>query len=240
MLRDSLSGDTCEESLDATAIPIASINLPQPEAVDKRLFGVIPNYRADQMQAVYTPITTAQKYRIAKDDSFDWPNYFLLAGFAMQAQLADGGHVGVESFGKFYARALGDQIIGSYVTEAILPSLLHEDPRYFRLGTGTFFHRASYATTRIFVTKLDNGKSRVYLSELVGNAAVIAITTSYYPDSRTAPMALERYGLNLGNDALSNMLTEFWPDIKRRLPFRKHPAPSQISAEALGGSSSAH
>ena len=216
--------------------------MPQPEAVDKRLFGVIPNYRADEMQAVYKPITTAQKYHIAKQDSFDWPNYFLLAGYAMQAQMADDGkgHDGVESFGKFYARALGDQIIGSYVTEAILPSLLHEDPRYFRLGTGTFLHRASYATTRVFVTKLDNGKSRVYLSELVGNAVVIAITTSYYPDSRSAPEALERYGLTLGNDALSNLLTEFWPDIKRRLPFHKHPAPSPISAEALGGSSAAH
>ncbi len=164
------SGATCEENLDATVIPIAPINLPQPEAVDKRLFGVIPNYRADEMQAVYKPITTAEKFRIAKNDSFDWPNYFLLAGFAMQAQLADGGNGGVESFGKFYARALGDQIIGSYVTEAILPSLFHEDPRYFRLGSGTFFHRASYATTRVFVTKLDNGKSRVYLSELAGNA----------------------------------------------------------------------
>src|SRR5579863_1692151 len=73
------SGESCEETLDASSIPIAPIDLPQPEAVDKRLFGVIPNYRADEMQAVYTPITTAQKYRIAKNDSFDWPNYFLLA-----------------------------------------------------------------------------------------------------------------------------------------------------------------
>ena len=233
-------GAACEETLDATAIPIAPINLPQPEAVEKRLFGVIPNYRADQMQAVYKPITTAEKYHIAKQDSFDWPNYFLLAGFAMQSKLADGGGGGVESFAKYYARAFGDQIIGSYVTEAILPSLLHEDPRYFRLGIGTFRHRASYATTRVFVTKLDNGKSRVYLSELAGNAVVIAITTSYYPDSQTAAMAAERYGLNIGNDVLSNLLTEFWPDIKRRLPFRKHLAPSPISAEALGGSSSSH
>jgi hypothetical protein len=237
------SSETCEEALDASAIPIAAIALPQPEAVDKRLFGVIPNYRADELQPVYHPLTTAQKYHIARQDSFDWPNYFLLAGFAAQSQLAAGGfekNGGMEGFGKYYARALGDQIIGSYVTEAILPSLLHEDPRYFRLGTGTFLHRSSYAVTRVFVTRLDNGKSRIYLSELAGNAGVIAITSLYYPESQSAAAGAVRYGLNIGNDAVSNMLTEFWPDIKHRLPFRKHPAPSPISAEALGGTPSGH
>jgi hypothetical protein len=233
----------CEDALDASAIPIAPIALPQPEAADKRLFGIIPNYRADEMQAVYTPISTAQKFRIARDDSFDWPNYFLLAGVAAQSQVAAGGfdkNGGMEGFGKYYARGFADQIIGAYLTEAILPSLLHEDPRYFRLGAGTFFHRSSYAVTRVFVTRLDNGKSRIYLSELAGNAGVIAITSLYYPESQSAAAGAVRYGLNIGNDAVSNMLTEFWPDIKHRLPFRKHPAPSPISAEALGGTPVGH
>jgi hypothetical protein len=219
---------------EAPISPIDSIVLlPPPEPVAKRLFGVIPNYRADQIQGVYQPITTREKYQIARNDSFDWPNYFLLAGFALQSQVAAGGfdhNGGVEGFGKFYARALGDQVIGSYVTEAILPSLLHEDPRYFRLGTGTFFHRASYAATRVFVTRLDNGKSRLYISELAGNAGVVAITTLYYPQSRSAALGAERYAMNIGNDAMSNLLTEFWPDIKHHLPFHRRPAPALLSA----------
>ena len=239
------SSEPCEGPQEASEIPIAPIALPQPEAVEKRLFGVIPNYRADELQPVYHPITTAQKFRIARNDSFDWPNFFLLAGYAAQAQLAAGGFYkngGMEGFGKYYARAFGDQVIGSYVTEAILPSLLHEDPRYFRLGKGTFLHRSSYAITRVFVTRLDNGKSRIYLSELAGNASVVAITSLYYPESQSAAAGAVRYGLNIGNDAVSNMLTEFWPDIKHRLPFRKHPppSPSSISAEALGGTPSGH
>jgi hypothetical protein len=208
--------------------PDPVVALPQPEPVSKRLFGIIPNYRADQIQAVYQPITTREKYRIARSDSFDWPNYFLLAGYALQSQVASGGfshNGGVAGFGEFYARSVGDQIIGSYVTEAILPSLLHEDPRYFRMGSGTFWHRVTYATSRILITRTDNGKPSFNISEVVGNAGVVALTTLYYPDSRSAEEAAERYGMALGNDAISNLLTEFWPDIKRHLHLRPHHTP---------------
>jgi hypothetical protein len=191
------------------------------------LFGVIPNYRADSTQAVYKPISTAEKFLIARNDSFDWPNYFLLVGYALQSQIASGGfnhNGGIGSFGEFYARSVADQVIGSYITEAIMPSLLHEDPRFFRLGIGSIRHRAYSATSRIFVTRSDNGGARVNISELVGNMGVIAATTLYYPDSRSASEAAERYGMALGNDTISNLLTEFWPDIKRRLPFFHHGA----------------
>lgn len=206
---------------------IAPAEAPQvvAEPVSKRLFGIIPNYRADQAQDTYKPLTSGEKYRIARSDSFDWPNYFLLAGFALQSQVAAGGfshNGGFTGFTQYYARAFGDQIIGSYVTEAILPSLLHEDPRFFRLGAGSFWHRVYYASSRILVTRADSGKPRLYVSEIAGNAAVVAITSSYYPDSRSPSEAAERFGLALGNDAISNLMTEFWPDIKRRLRFRRY------------------
>ncbi len=204
--------------------PIAPVAPANPElgTVDKRLFGVIPNYRADQMQAVYKPISVREKFQIAHSDSFDWPNYFLLVGYTLQSQIASGGFThngGLKGFGEFYARGVGDQIIGSYFTEAILPSLLHEDPRFFRLGVGSVWHRAYYATSRIFVTRLDNGRVRFNMSEVLGNIGVVTVTSFYYPSSQSAPQGLERYSMALGNDAISNLLTEFWPDVKRRLPF---------------------
>jgi hypothetical protein len=195
---------------------------PQPGAVDKRLFGVIPNYRAEQIQAVYTPISTREKFRIARSDSFDWPNYFLLVGYALQSQIAANGfknNGGIASFGEYYARGMADQVMGSYVTEAIMPSLLHEDPRFFRLGTGSVWRRAYYATSRVFVARLDNGGTRFNISEIIGNMGVTAVSTFYYPNSQSAGEAAERYGMALGNDAISNLLTEFWPDVKRRVPF---------------------
>lgn len=192
------------------------------DKVSKRVFGIIPNYRADQLQAEYTPLSVAEKFKIARSDSFDWPNFLLLAGYALQAQVAAGGFLhsgGLNGFGRYYSRSLADQVSGSYITEAILPSLLHEDPRYFRLGKGHTFFRAYNATSRVFVTKRDDGSTGFYISEIVGNVAVTAIGNLYYPDSRSFPASAERYGMSLGNDMISNLLTEFWPDIKRKVPF---------------------
>lgn len=221
----SVTSERAAEGSEITELAPVEHHLGSSEPVSKRLFGIIPNYRADQAQDTYKPLTTAQKYRIARSDSFDWPNYFLLAGFALQSQVAAGGfshNGGFSGFTQYYGRAFGDQIIGSYFTEAILPSLLHEDPRFFRLGSGTFWHRASYAASRVLITRADSGKARLYVSELAGNAAVVAITSSYYPDSRSPSEAAERFGMALGNDAISNLMTEFWPDLKRRLRFGHH------------------
>jgi hypothetical protein len=209
-------------------LPIAPAQ-PQPslesQAVPKRLFGVIPNYRAEQFKADYQPLTTREKFAIAHSDSFDVPNYFLLVGYAVQSQIASGGfshNGGLAGFAQSYSRSVGDQIIGSYVTEAIMPSLLHEDPRFFRLGTGTVWYRARNAASRIFVTRKDDGRNAFNISEVAGNAGVVALTTVYYADSRTASESFERFSMALGNDMVSNLLTEFWPDIKRRVPFHRH------------------
>ena len=219
------ASDVGADANDAPEIAPLEGMLPAPEPVSKRLFGIIPNYRASETPENYKPLTTAEKYHMAFQDSFDWPNFFLLAGYAAQSQIAAGGfhhNGGMAGFGKYYARGFGDQIIGSYVTDAILPSLLHDDPRYFRLGTGTFWRRTYYAASRILVTRRDNGKSRFNIAEIAGNIGVDAITTWYYPDSQSASEGLERFGMQLGNDVISNMLTEFWPDIKHRLRPLQH------------------
>ena len=103
---------------DAPEIAPLESALPLPEPVSTRLFGVIPNYRASETLETYKPLTTAEKYHIAFEDSFDWPNFFLLAGYAAQSQIAAGGfhhNGGLPVFGEYYARGFSDQIIGSYI-----------------------------------------------------------------------------------------------------------------------------
>jgi hypothetical protein len=92
--------------------------------------------------------------------------------------------------------------------------------RYFRRGTGTKLGRTYYALTRILVTRTDAGGTQFNFSEIAGNAAAVAISNAYNPDTRNAGENLEKLGLQLGTDAISNVLKEFWPDVKRKLHHR--------------------
>jgi hypothetical protein len=218
---------SAEEPAAGTAIAAPRIvpNTLPILPVQKRLFGVIPNYRADQDSPDYHPLTVWEKFKIAEKDSFDWPNYFMTAGFAMQTQMAVSGMHGRamgRTFAGYYARSFADQLIGSYITEAAMPALLHEDPRFFRSGTGTLTRRSWRAVRQVLVTRTQNGKERFNFSEILGNSAVTAVTSLYYPDNRKLSAGAERVALQLGNDAISNMLTEFWPDIRRRAQAWRH------------------
>ena len=132
--------------------PVFAQNSPDPNAAadpirpsetektkDKRVFGVLPNYRTAEDTGVYEPITAKQKLTIATKDTLDYPLFALGAGFAGLAQLAnqhpDFGQ-GTKGYAHRYATAYADQFTGNYLTEGFLPVLFHEDPRYFRRGAG--------------------------------------------------------------------------------------------------------
>jgi hypothetical protein len=106
------------------------------------------------------------------------------------------------------------------MTEGIFPTLLHQDPRYFRRREGSARSRLGYAISRLFITRGDSGRNQFNYSELAGAATSLAISNSYYPDGRSVGNNLGRYGVQLGFDAASNVLKEFWPDLKRKLPRR--------------------
>jgi len=103
------------------------------------------------------------------------------------------------------------------MTEGIMPAMLHEDPRYFRLGEGTMRHRLGYAVTRIFVTRMDSGRNGFNFAEVVGNSAAVALSNAWYPDTRDVSDNVQKLAIQLATDAFSNVLKEIWPDVKRRL-----------------------
>jgi hypothetical protein len=107
------------------------------------------------------------------------------------------------------------------MTEAIYPTLLHQDPRYFRRGTGSGLSRLGYAMGQIFWTHKDSGGTQFNYSEVLGNSTAVAISNAYYPDNRTASDAVSKLGIQLSVDMASNVLKEFWPDVERKLN-RKH------------------
>ena len=166
-------------------------------------------------------ITAKQKFTIAYKDSLNAPSYVIggfFAGISQRSRTATPSFgQGVEGFAKRYGTNTGDQIIGNFMTEAIMPTLLHEDPRYFRKVNGTFSHRLVYAVTRVLVTRTDSGSQRFNFSEFLGNGAVASIGNLYYPDDKGFGSTMQRMFSQISTDAVSNVLKEFWPDVKRRL-----------------------
>lgn len=164
---------------------------------------------------------------IAAKDTFDYPIWVMAAGFAGLYQIENENPSfgqGVKGYFKRYGTSLADQMMGNILTEGVFPVVLHEDPRYFRRGTGSKGARTWYAATRIFVTHTDSGAHRVNFSELLGNSIAVGVSNAYYPDDRDLVDNLHKLGLQLGTDAFSNVLKEFWPDIKHRF-FDKHRDP---------------
>src|SRR2546430_1113434 len=107
------------------------------------------------------------------------------------------------------------------MTEGVLPSILHQDPRYFRLGEGSKKARLGHSVKQIFWTRTDSGGSQFNYSEVLGNSAAVAISTSYYPENRNAHDATVKLGTQIGIDLASNILKEFGPDLTRLLTRKK-------------------
>lgn len=203
------------------AVPAGHTPLPgEPgSTVDKRVLGVLPNYRTANGTQPFQPITTKQKFTIATKDTFDYPSYILAAAFSGLSQLDDSNPSfgqGVKGYARRYASAVADQDIGNFMTEAIWPVLLHEDPRYFQKLTGSFKSRLWYASTRTLVTRTDKGNWEFNYAEFIGNGTVAAIGNAYYPDARGFGPTMQRMFTQIGTDTVSNVLKEFWPDMKRK------------------------
>jgi hypothetical protein len=207
-----------------TRVAPTSQDTPNPQ--DKRIFGVLPNYRTADGTQVFVPLTTAQKFHIAVKDSFDWPGFMVAAAFAglyqEENQNPSFGQ-GIKGYAHRYVTAYADQVSGNMMTEAILPTLLHEDPRYFRRVTGTVTQRTIYAITRVLITRTDSGGTGFNVAEILGNGVAASIGNAYYPDNRGFGDTFQRMGTAIATDTFSDILKEFWPDIKRRY-FNKHAA----------------
>jgi len=199
-------------------------NDPAAKNEDKRVLGVLPNYRTAELTSDYHPISSKYKIKIALKDTFDYPLIGLGAVYAGLYQLED-SHPQFGQGAKGYLRRFGtsynDQVMGNMMTEGVLPILFKEDPRYFRMGEGPKKKRALYALSRIFVTKTDEGKPSFNFAEVVGNSAASAIGLTYYTDDRDPTDYVQNVAIQLATDAFSQVLKEFWPDIKRHY-FHRH------------------
>jgi hypothetical protein len=196
--------------------------VPPPTQHSSRIFGILPNYftfpgASDNVE----PMSSAEKWRLATKTSFD-PSTFLVAGvFAgigqAEHQFPSWGQ-GAKGMGRRFSAAVADQVVVDYLTGAVFPILLHQDPRYFRMEHGSFIRRFGYAVGRIVITRTDTGAKQVNYSEFFGDAAAAGISNAYIPvQDRTFGATFQKFTAQLATDAFFNVLKEFWPDIRDKL-----------------------
>ena len=192
----------------------------------KRILGIFPNYRAVSANTQLPALSVREKFWLATQDSFDYSSFIsagILAGVSQaNNSYPEFGHGGT-AFGRYYWHAVTDQAVGNYMTEAIVPSLTREDPRYYTLGRGGFFKRTGYAVSRLLVTRTDSGNRTFNISEIVGNGAGAGISNTYYPSrERTWTKTGQKWLTQIALDGAFNILKEFWPDINRTVFHGKY------------------
>ena len=187
----------------------------------QRIFGFIPNFYVEYDPNA-APLTTKLKFELAAKVSFDPVTLVGVGVFAAADQAGDrpnypqGAKGYAERYGTVYADGVTDIMIGG----AILPSLLHQDPRYFYQGTGTDKSRALHALTSSFVCKGDNGRWQPNYSTVGGDLAAAALSNAYYPPSnRGVGLFLSNFFIDTGQRAAANLAQEF---ILRRLTKAKN------------------
>ncbi len=202
---------------------------------DDRLFWTLPNFLTVENAHNIPRLTAKQKFKVVLRTSFDpveYPYIGFLAGISQASDSEPGFGQGAPGYAKRYASAFADNTLENLMTGAILPSLLHQDPRYYQLGRGSFKHRLGYAVTRLFVTRSDSGSHEFNGSEVVGSAVSSAIATySYHPAAdRTLVNTLSVWGTQLGWDSVAITVKEFWPDLRHKL--QRHRQQGRLSSTA--------
>lgn len=185
------------------------------------IFWIVPAYKVNY-QGVFKPLTPREKFSEWARGSYD--PLGLAAGAAEAAieySPKDGfcGYgKGIGGYGECFGSAELDANVSSFIGDFALAVVLHQDPRYFRLGEGGFPRRVWYAISRVFVTHSDSGRTVFYSSALSGTVIAAGLSNLYYPvQDRGLGLTLSRIGWDLGDTALYDGAAEFWPDIRRGL-----------------------
>lgn len=200
--------------------------VPLSQQQPKRILGVMPNYRAVSAGAIPPPPTPREAFKIATQDSFDY-SAFVYVGITSALSEWTDEHPklgeGFAGYGQYYWRGFLDKMDGNYLVVFALPSILHEDERYFAKGHGSIWKRGIYAASRVLITPDYHGHDTFNAAEIFGRAMAQGISVAYYPPGeRTIGDLASKFAFAVGRDALANVFREFWPDIATHV-LHRHP-----------------
>lgn len=199
------------------------------EQEQQRVFGVFQNFYTSYIWKA-APMSIRQKYKLAVRTQADPTTFLIVAGVAGAEQYNGtypGYGPGIQGYGKRYGAALADATTGRFIGSAILPSLLHQDPRYFYQGSGGIRSRAWHALASAFVCRGDNGRLQPNYSHLLGNLAAGGIANAYHPaSSRGVALTFQTLGVTTTGNMVGNLFREFLlRDLEPSVPKFAHGKP---------------
>jgi hypothetical protein len=182
-------------------------------AEKQRVLGVFPNFYVSYISNA-APLSSGQKFHLALVTSVD-PVSIAIPGIIAAIEQSQDSYSeygqGAQGFAKRFGASSADSLISTMITDAILPSVLHQDPRYFYKGTGSIRSRALYAIATVFICKGDNGHWQPNYSNVLGNLASAGISNAYYPSSGTSRVRITVDNWLVGNasGAAGSLFQEF-------------------------------
>ena len=200
-------------NMEVTVHPTEFIAAEQIRAAEKqRLMGVIPNFYTSYVIDA-APLTASQKLRFALRGTFD-PVSMVGVGFSAGIEQATNAYAGygqgAAGYAKRFAAKFADGRSSDFLTHAVLPSLLHQDPRYFYQGSGSAKSRVAHAVTSAFLARSDTGLTVPNYSYLLGDLGSAALSNLYYPKANRGPsLVFTIAAVGLAGRIGGNILREF-------------------------------
>jgi hypothetical protein len=220
------ANDQAQSSSVSTSLDASSLGSTAEVKQSKRILWIFPNYRAVSANTQLPPLSLKDKFWLGTQDSFDYSSFVsagMLAGVSQANKSYREFGQGAKGYSRYFWHAVADQAVGNYLTEAIVPALTHEDPRYYTLGHGGFFKRTGYAVSRLLITRTDSGHRTINLSEILGNGAGAGISDLYYPArERTWTKTGQKWVTQIALDGVFNIAKEFWPNINHAIFHGKY------------------
>ena len=205
-----ISASTTTVNVVASNDQIAVAQIQEQEK--QRVLGVFQNFYTSYIWDA-KPMPVRQKYILAFRSLYDPPQFLISAGIAGAEQYNGtypGYGPGIQGYGKRYGAALADATTARIIGSAILPSLLHQDPRYFYQGSGSVPSRTFHAVAFTFTARGDNGKTQPNYSHLLGSLASAGISNLYHPaGSRSVGDTFQTFGIDLVGNVIGNVFREF-------------------------------
>jgi Carboxypeptidase regulatory-like domain len=196
-----------------TVRPTEEVAAEQVKAQEQqRIIGIVPNFYTSYIYDA-APLTKKQKYSLVSHNVFD-PIEFLAvginAGIGHATNRFPGYEQGAEGYGKRYAAAFGDAVSRNYLSYAVLPSLFHQDPRYFYQGSGSTKSRLVHAVSFTVVLRGDNGRNMPNYSFFLGSFGSALLSNLYYPhQDRGARLVFTNVAVGFAARAGVAVLREF-------------------------------